>query len=127
MDTEDGEFIICGSGGTPEDAAFDHLVGCIEDFMINYDVTGTLLALAPLRTIDGDHDRYIVFKQFVEKVEHLLDEHVKHECDSIQCMEEAGQLLLARREEISDEVFEFISEGCFTYETFLERWKEVNP
>ncbi|KAK7196131.1 ARF-like 2-binding protein [Novymonas esmeraldas] len=123
MDTDEGEFIICGDGGTPEDAAFDALVGAIEDFMITFDAEQVWQAVPPLHTVQSDHERHTIFTAFLAEVERRLDAHVLAACGDGSSIEEVGALLQRRHEDITPEVWEFVSEGCFDYETFMEQWK----
>ncbi|KAG5480982.1 hypothetical protein LSCM1_06656 [Leishmania martiniquensis] len=127
MDTEDGEFIIHGNGGSPEDVAFDGLVGVIEDFMISFDVEELWKSVPLLHTISSDHDQHTVYRSFVEKVERALDAHVLAACPNYKSIEEVGTLLQGRYEDITEEVWRFVSEGCLDYDAFMEQWSEKRP
>lgn len=127
MDTDEGEFIICGSSGSPEDAAFDELVGHIEDFMMSFDMEAALGSLPSSASLPGDHERHAVYRQFVERVGAALDAHVIAACPQYKSINEIGPLLQSRSDEISDDVWEFVSEGCFDYVTFDEQWKTQPP
>ncbi|CAG9572395.1 conserved hypothetical protein [Leishmania major strain Friedlin] len=127
MDTEEGEFIICGNGGSPEDAAFDAVVGVIEDFMISFDPEQVWQSLPPLHTVSGDHDQHTVYTSFLEKVDQELDAHVLASCPEYKSIEQVVTLLQKRHEDITEEVWSFVSEGCFDYEAFMEQWKKKRP
>lgn len=127
MDTEDGEFTICGNGGSPEDAAFDALVGVIEDFMVTFDLETVWESVPPLHTVSGDHDRHTVYRSVVEKVEAALDAHVLAACPEYGSIDEVGTLLQSRHQDITEEVWEFVSEGCFDFDTFMTEWAEKRP
>ncbi|KEG12159.1 hypothetical protein DQ04_01941060 [Trypanosoma grayi] len=122
MDTEEGEFIVCGSCGTAKDIQFDELVGVIEGFMVNFDPSAVLKRLPPISSVTDDHERHVLHKGVLAQVEAELDAYVLENCPSIESMEDAASLLLARSGEIADEVWDFISEGCFDYSAFVEMW-----
>ncbi|CAJ1007313.1 hypothetical protein Q4I28_002627 [Leishmania naiffi] len=127
MDTEEGEFLICGNGGSPEDAAFDTVVGVIEDFMISFDLEKMWQSVPPLHTISDEHEQHTVYRSFVEKVDQELDAHVLAACPVYKSSDEVVALLQRRHEDITEEVWAFVSEGCFDYEAFVEQWKEKRP
>ncbi|KAG5503589.1 hypothetical protein JIQ42_05810 [Leishmania sp. Namibia] len=127
MDTEEGEFIICGNGGSPEDAAFDGVVGVIEDFMISFDAEPLWQSVPLLHTISADHDRHTVYRAFVGRVEQELDARVLAACPHYKSVAEVGALLQKRHEDIAEEVWRFVSEGCLDYEAFMELWREKQP
>ncbi|RNF26457.1 putative ARF-like 2-binding protein [Trypanosoma conorhini] len=124
MDTEDGEFTVCGAGGTTEDAKFDDLVGVIEDFMANFDTEAVFRRLPPFASVSSDHERYGLHKELIAQKEAELDAYVLEHCESIASVEDATSLLSSRSKEIADEVWDFITEGCFDYTTFAELWKQ---
>ncbi|KAG5507546.1 hypothetical protein JKF63_06495 [Porcisia hertigi] len=127
MDTEEGEFIICGTGGSAEDAAADAIVGVIEDFMISFDTEELWQSVPPLHTVSGYHDQYTVYRSVLEKVERELDAHVLAAFPEYKSIEEVSLLLQKRRGDITEDVWEFVSEGCFDYEEFIKQWKESRP
>ncbi|EPY31005.1 hypothetical protein STCU_03698 [Strigomonas culicis] len=127
MDTDDGCFVIEGDHGSPEDAAFDEVVGVIEDFMINFDLDGALRTLPPSHNVANDHERHTLFKNFVSNVERELDKHVMNQCPQFADVAQVGQLLESRKDEIDDGVWEFISEGCLDYVYLSARWASVHP
>ncbi|ESL06790.1 hypothetical protein TRSC58_05531 [Trypanosoma rangeli SC58] len=126
MDTEDGEFVVCGTGGTAEDVQFDNLVGVIEDFIANFDADVVFRQLPPFSSLPSDHERYGLHKEVVAQTEAELDAYVLEHCESIASLKDATALLSNRSEEIADEVWDFITQGCFDYTTFAELWKKHN-
>lgn len=127
MDTEEGDFIICGDGGSPEDAAFDAVVGVIEDFMVSFDKEQIWCMVPPLSQASNEHDQHTQYQAVLKAVESELDAYVLAQCPEYASVEEVGALLQTRQNDISEEVWEFVSEGCFDYETFIELWKEKKP
>lgn len=127
MDTEDGDFIICGDGGSPEDVAFDTVVGVIEDFMINFDRERVWEMVPPLSRTSGEHEQHMHYQAVLKAVESEMDSYVLEQCPDYQTIEAVGELLQQRQDDISEEVWEFVSEGCFDYETFIVLWKERKP
>ncbi|GET87719.1 hypothetical protein, conserved [Leishmania tarentolae] len=127
MDTEEGEFIICGNVGSPEDVAFDTVVGVIEDFMISFDLEHVWQSVPSLHNVSDDHDQHAVYTSFLEKVDNELDMYVLAACPEYKSIEEIVSLLQNRQEDITEEVWAFVSEGCFDYETFMEQWREKRP
>ncbi|PWV17511.1 putative ARF-like 2-binding protein [Trypanosoma cruzi] len=124
MDTEDGEFMVCGSGGTVEDAQLDDLVGVIEDFMAHFDPDAVFRQLPPFSSVASDHERHRLYREAVLQTEADLDAYVLEHCGSIESLKDATSLILDRSDEIAEEVRDFINEGCFNYTTFVELWKQ---
>ncbi|KAL7701204.1 hypothetical protein N2W54_002663 [Lotmaria passim] len=127
MDTEEGDFIICGDGGSPEDVAFDTMVGVIEDFMIQFDKERIWRMVPPLHYTSGEHEQHTHYQAVLKAVESELDAHVLARCPEYNSIEAVGNLLEKRQADISEEVWEFVSEGCFDYETFIELWRQKKP
>lgn len=127
MDTEEGDFVICGDGGTAEDAAFDAVVGVIEDFMVNFDTDKIWAMVPPLHETADEHAQHTHYQAVLKAVEGEMDAYVLAQCPEYDSIEAVGALLQARQNDISEEVWEFVSEGCFDYATFIELWKEHKP
>ncbi|KPA78442.1 hypothetical protein ABB37_06069 [Leptomonas pyrrhocoris] len=127
MDTEDGDFIICGDGGSPEDVALDTVVGVIEDFMISFDSERVWDMVPPFHRTSDEHEQHTHFQTVLQAVEKEMDAYVLQQCPDLDSVEEVGALLQKRHLDISDQVWEFVSEGCFDYETFIQLWKENKP
>ncbi|KPI85944.1 putative ARF-like 2-binding protein [Leptomonas seymouri] len=127
MDTEEGDFIICGDGGSPEDIAFDTVVGVIEDFMISFDMDGVWKMMPPLHSTSGEHEQHAHYQAALQSVEKEMDAYVLEQCPNYGSIDAVGALLQKRRDDISEEVWEFVSEGCFDYEAFMELWREKKP
>lgn len=125
METEEGEFVVEGFHGSSEDAKFDELVGTIEDFMISYDIDDALKRLLPSKPLDNDHERHTLYRKLIEEVEKAMDTYVLKHCSSFSKMEDVALLLESRKEEISEEVWQFATEGCFDYPTFVEKLEEL--
>lgn len=127
MDTEDGDFIVEGTHGSPDDVKFDEAVGVIEDFMISCDLDAVLKkVLPPFASVKTDHDRHSFHRKVVDSVEKDLDTYVMKHCTSVSSMEELAALLQSRQSEISEDVWDFISDGCFDYSGFLEKWEAMD-
>eukprot|EP00796_Vickermania_ingenoplastis_P012511 gene12511-8567_t len=125
MDTEEGEFIVEGHS-TPEDAKFDEIVGAIETFMISFDMDAAMKEVVPpLEKPDTDHERHIIYRKLLDKVDKELNTYVHERC-SIASLEEVAELLASRKEEISEEVWDFVSDSCFDYQTFIQKWEALN-
>ncbi|CCW61280.1 unnamed protein product [Phytomonas sp. EM1] len=127
MDTSQGEFTICASAESPEDAQFDNLVGAIEDFMISFDLKSALKELPRLRSITGEHEQHAIYKKFLNHVESELNQHILAHFPEYKDISEVESILHAQHDKISEEVWDFISEGCFDYNVFLEEWKANSP
>lgn len=127
MDTEEGDFIICGDGGSPEDAAFDAVVGVIEDFMVNFDMARMWEMIPPLHDTADEHAQHSCYQSVLKAVEAEMDAYVMAQCPEYSSIEEVGALLQSRQGDISEEVWEFVSEGCFDYETFIQLWRDQKP
>ncbi|KAH9589136.1 hypothetical protein LSM04_002718 [Trypanosoma melophagium] len=124
MDCDEEELFLCGNGGSAEDVQFDELVGVIENFMVNFDPNSIFSELPPFSSIPNEHEKQKIHRDLIAQVESELDAYVVEHCDTIKSMEAAAELLSSRRDEIVDEVWDFVSEGCFDYNTFLTMWEK---
>jgi hypothetical protein len=127
MDTEDGDFAICGDGGSAADVAFDTVVGVIEDFMVSFDKEQVWSLVPPLHSTSSEHEQHAHYQAVLKAVEEEMDAYVLQRCSEYSSIGAIGELLQQRQEDISEEVWEFISEGCFDYETFIELWRLKKP
>ncbi|CBH16572.1 ARF-like 2-binding protein, putative [Trypanosoma equiperdum] len=124
MDSEEGEFVVYGDCGSAEDAQFDQLVGAIEDFMVNLDQDAMLAKLPPFFSVSDEHERHKIHRELLKRVDADLDEHVLKNCQSIGSMENAVRILESRKEEISEDVLDFVSDGFLDYNIFVEAWEK---
>ncbi|ORC92602.1 uncharacterized protein TM35_000033550 [Trypanosoma theileri] len=124
MDCDEEEFVVCGNGGSAEDIQFDELVGVVENFMVNFDPNSVFSSLPPFSSIPNEHEKQKIHRDVITRVESDLDAYVLENCQAIESMEVAANLLSNRRDEIVDEVWDFVSEGCFDYLTFLIMWEK---
>lgn len=128
MNTQNGDFIIEGFHGTEEDILFDELVGAIEDFMVSLNFEDTFkLLLPPLSSVPSDHERYNLYKSAIQKIESALDAHVLKKCPSFKSINEVSELLARRKDEITEDVWDFIEEGFLAYPALLEKWALLRP
>lgn len=154
---EDEETFACGDGGSADDQAFDRIIGVIEDFMCGFDVTLLFttpvaaivakskgaggdegrsgvasdsdqqqLLLPSLSAVPSDHDRHSYHKAFVAKIESLLDAHIEKNMPGMHVSEVAAQIQ-TRIDEVGEEIWEFVQQGCMDYVSFLALWKEYRP
>lgn len=125
METEDGDFVVEGFHGSAEDAKFDELVGIIEDFMISLDMDEVMTRLLPpFSSVTNDHEKHQYYRQVLEEVEKGLDAEVLRK-STLDSMSAVATLLQERKDEISDDVWEFVSDGCFDFTTFIEKWESM--
>lgn len=124
MNTEEDSFEILGDTCNEEDVQFDELVGVLEEFMMSCDVEARLRRLPALKAVSSDHERHTMYRRFLSSIETDLDACVKRHCRSSGglAFADVPALLERRKDEISEEVWEFMSEGCLDYLDFVERW-----
>ncbi|EPY42770.1 hypothetical protein AGDE_01153 [Angomonas deanei] len=95
--------------------------------MIQFDLNGAINTLPGFSSVTNDHEKHTIFTNFLANVETELDNYVISRCSGFSTLAEVGELLEARKDEITDEVWEFLSDGCLDYVTFAEQWEKINP
>lgn len=126
MDTEDGSFVITGTCSS-EDAQFDELVGTIEEYMVSFDLDATMNSLPSYAATRNEHEAHAVFRNFLQRVETELEQHVLQRQPHYKTIGEVSELLGRRKDEISEEVWDFVSEAYLDFVSFVEEWKEHSP
>ena len=71
----------------------------------------------------NDHERYQCHKQFLARIEALVDEGVA-KAVSHRTTEEIAQLVKEREAEVSDDVFDLVNGACMSYQQYAALWEE---
>jgi hypothetical protein len=121
----DEEVLACNNTGTDEDRAFDRIVGVIEEVMASDDVQAVLRSpvdgLPPLEELN-EHERYLVYKRYMERLEATVDHGVVTALPDYT-LHQIADVLKEREQELSPEVFDLVTGASLSYQEFEALWK----
>ena len=117
----DEEVIAIGEGGTSEDQLFDQIIGIVEEFMVSLQMDQLMRSLPNMNTVENDHEKHMYHKRIVMECEEKLDARVHEQLPDLH-FSTIVDLLHSRRDEIGEEVWEFVSSGCLEYPSFVALW-----
>ena len=124
---EDDE-VFAEDHGTGADDEFARIIGTIEDFMVSDAIDehrdAYFKALPPFKSVDNEHEQHSLFKKYVAEVDGLLDVRMAEAVPEKKA-DEIAALIEARHDELSEEVWEFVSGACLDFQQFVALWKEA--
>ena len=134
LDNDDGrddfldgdEEILCENNtGNGEDRDFDMVIGVIEGIMVSEQFSlllETAIAAAAMPDDLSEHERYIVYKRYLETIEEYVDVEVTAALPEAP-LQRLAELVKSRESEVSDDVIDLVNGACISYQQFEALWR----
>jgi hypothetical protein len=122
---EDEEIFACNTG-TEEDRVFDSVIGVIEQIMVSDGLRRLLprfFKSQPQRSELDDHQRHLAWKAYLKLVDDFVDAEVQKQLPDHLSLQQVAELIIKRKDEVSDDVMELVTGASLDYVAFDELWE----
>lgn len=127
VNAEGEEVFACNNVGNEEDRSFDAIIGALEGVMVSENfqkiLTTHLEKAGEYESITNEHERFLVYKKYLEEAEAFVDAEVAAAVPDVP-EHKLAEIVKTRQQEVSEDVLEVLSGECVSWQSFETLWKE---